>query len=45
MRHMIQEQGVVFDPETVELIADAYRAACQTLGLKLNFPLSKSSSD
>ena len=32
-RRTIREQGVAFDPESVELIADAYRAACQILGL------------
>ena len=33
-RPAMQEQGVVFDPEAVELMAGAYLAACRTLGLK-----------
>jgi hypothetical protein len=33
-RRITQEQGVVFDPECIELMTDAYLAACQILGLK-----------
>ena len=33
-RRAIRGQGVAFDPESVELMTDAYLAACQILGLK-----------
>ena len=33
-RRTIQEQGVAFEPESVELMTDAYLAACQMLGLR-----------
>ncbi len=33
-RPAIQEQGAVFDPEAVALMAGAYLAACQTLSRK-----------
>jgi hypothetical protein len=35
-RRAVQEQGAVFEPETVELMTDAYLATCQVLGLKAN---------
>ena len=33
-RRTIQEQGVAFEPESVELMTDAYLAACRMLGLR-----------
>jgi hypothetical protein len=44
-RRTTQEQGVAFDPESVELMTDAYLAACQILGLRRWRDAARSSAD